>query len=169
MCPDVDVRDTCVLICKSGCEVAVPDARDEQPVTRVLCWNVHPKSKRCLRITFEAAEKTFELSFAGLRNKIDAAIKRIIFVYPLTGCIHCNRISSVAASGGGGGDGALFIAVTRFLAASFTEFFHSELPLSVELSAQAPVNIFDDIKSYRNECWLKFKVQKWDESMIFNL
>lgn len=59
----------------------------------------------------------------------------------LTGCIHCNRMSSVAVSGGGGGVGALFIAVTRFLAASFTEFFHSEVP-SVELSAQAPAKYY---------------------------
>lgn len=151
MCPDVDVRDTCVLICKPGCEVAVPDARDEHPShvfyvetyirNQIVVYTSHLKQPRKRSSCFLRA------------YGIDAGIERtIIFVYPLTGCIHCNRISSVAASGGGGGDGALFIAVTRFLAASFTEFFHSELPLSVELSAQAPVNIFDHIKSYRNEC-----------------
>lgn len=63
----------------------------------------------------------------------------------LTGCIHCNRISSVAASGNGGSFGALFIAVTRFLVASFTEFFQSEFP-SAAFSAQAPANLF--VRSY---------------------
>lgn len=56
-------------------------------------------------------------------------------------CIHCNKISIVAVSGGEGGLGEFLIAVTRFFVASLTESFHSVLP-SLLLSVHTPINIY---------------------------
>lgn len=136
--------------CGSGCTWRTPHvflARRRRPSRsrNVPVSGTHRVLKSGSRGRAKFRRNNARPSLVGLVAEYASGIKstaqRSLSVCQLTGCIHANRMFWVTPSGGGGGIGALFIAVTRFLAASFTEFFHSEL-LSAELSAQAPANIF---------------------------